>query len=183
MKRARGQHGASHPWTPEQSALLIREWGELSSRGLREKLSPHSWIAIRARAKRLGLPMGVPQGRATVHRMEELFGFDEKTIRALLERAGLAARLSYPSQGRPPRSPWRHYDLEEARAIIEQHLRAETTTEAAARLGLHANTMRQRARRAGLVTQRARVRLPPETWNQLAANSDAHGDARRGVAA
>lgn len=169
-KRSRGQHGRVYPWTATQTAVLLREWTESSSRKLSQLLRPHTWVAIRLRAKLLGLALGIPQGRATATRLGKLFGVDRATITTILARKGVAGRHALPCE-RPTmarRFQRVHYDIEAAREAFEAWLAEESSGAAAARLGIPMARLNRRARRAGLGDHGRPLRLMPEQWDQLA---------------
>jgi hypothetical protein len=168
MKRARGQHGRCHPWTANQVALLVREWGELGARSLVAKLRPHTWTAVRQKAIALRLPLGVPQGRATANQLSKLLGIDRGSVGPLMEQLGVAARNAYPGRAGAKRCQRKHYNIAEAVDAFRAHEALESSADAARRLHANRSTLRLRAIRAGLLTG-PRAKLTPEQWNALAA--------------
>jgi hypothetical protein len=89
------------PWTPEELALLVREWGAIGSRALLRKLQPHSWVAIHSKAKRLGLPLGIPQGCASLDALAKRAGMSREPFARILEESGVLIRNVYPGDRVP----------------------------------------------------------------------------------
>lgn len=87
---------ARYPWTSEELALLVREWGAIGARALLRKLRPHSWIAIRRKAVRLGLPSGIPQGCASLEALAKRAGISRTPFARILEESGVLIRNVYP---------------------------------------------------------------------------------------
>ena len=168
------RHKKRHPWTPEQVALLVREWGVWGARALLRTLRPHSWVSIRRKADRLGLPRGIPQGCASIAALARRAGISAQPFAAILEAAGVRIRNVYPSHkhGQPayaPRGCQRRYaETDEALAAFARWLRAETLPDAVARLGSSRQTLYTRARRVGLYGDGRPLRLLPEQWDALA---------------
>lgn len=163
-----------HPWTSEQTALLVREWGVWGARALLRALRPHTWVAIRRKADRLNLPQGIPQGCASLAALARRCGISPQSFARILEDAGVQVRNVYPSHknGRPsyvPRVSQRRYaEADEAVEAFERWLSRETLRQAAVRLGSSPHTLYARARRAGLYGEGKVLRLAPEKWDALA---------------
>lgn len=96
-KRARALGAPCHetwnPWTKEEDRILLREWGEVLPRRLREFLPGRSWQGIVHRAQRLGLAQGIPQGWETRARAAERVGMDWHTFVRLLDKHKVTTRL------------------------------------------------------------------------------------------
>lgn len=163
-----------HPWTSEQTALLVREWGVWGARALLRALRPHSWVAIRRKADRLNLPQGIPQGCASIAELARRCGISAKPLAKILEAAGVQVRNVYPShkhgaKSYSPRVCQRRYaETDEALAAFARWLRAETLPDAVQRLGSKRETLYRRARRVGLYGEGKPLRLLPEQWDALA---------------
>ncbi|MDP3278604.1 MAG: hypothetical protein Q8Q09_25670 [Deltaproteobacteria bacterium] len=169
-KRRHGQHGTCHRWTQAQITYLTREWGEMSQRNLARELAPHTWYAIRERAKRLGLHMGVPQGRETLNTLAPEFGVDPVTLRKILREAGVQRVRVYPLRRHYGRSCRYHYERDDARDAFDAWLALETLAEAARRMGVSYQWLRKRA----LLTTSKQdgtnfARRAPTEWDELAA--------------
>lgn len=177
-----------HPWTSEQVALLVREWGVLGSRALLRALRPHTWVAIGRKADALGLPHGIPQGCASLSALAQRCGISYQSFVRILEDAGVQVRNVYPAHksGRPsyaPRVSQRKYaEADEAVEAFERWLSRETLQQAVARLGISLHTLYARARRAGLYGDGSPVRLRPEQWDALAQPGRLSADVERGAA-
>ena len=173
-RRARGQHYTLHPWTPAQHATLVRSWGEVAARTLTERLRPHTWTAIRLRARQLGLPGGPPQGCVSVATAARRCGLSEPTLLRVCAWAEVPVQQVYPAAGtgwRERRHSRRRYvDELDVIAAVERWLRAERASHAAARLGVPHAWLWCRARAEGLVVPRRVTRLDPERWDELAAS-------------
>lgn len=164
-----------HPWTPEQVTLLVREWGVWGARALLRALRPHSWVSIRRKADRLGLPRGIPQGCASLAELARRCGISAKPLARILEAAGVQVRNVYPGHTHgltsyAPRACQRRYaETDEALAAFSRWLRSETLPSAAARLSNSSRfTLYNRARRLGLYGEGKPLRLLPEQWDALA---------------
>lgn len=160
-------------WSAEELAVLRREWHEVSAVTLKPKLPRRSWIAIRRKAVEIGLPLGIPQGRASVSSIARRCGVDPETMREILEWGGVQVAIVYTSRnsvwpGRHDRR--RHVDIDDALNAFARWLRAEHAEQAAARLGTTGYRLRERAQRAGVnVKDKRVVRLSPEQWDRLHA--------------
>ena len=163
-----------HPWTSEQVALLVREWGVWGARALLRTLRPHSWVSIRRKADRLGLPRGIPQGCASLAELARRCGISAKPLAKILEDAGVQVRNVYPGNAHgltsyAPRVSQRRYaEADEAVEAFERWLTREMLRQAAVRLGSSPHTLYARARRAGLFGEGKPLHLLPEQWDALA---------------
>lgn len=175
------RHKKRHPWTPEQVALLVREWGVWGARALLRTLRPHSWVSIRRKADRLGLPRGIPQGCASLAELARRCGISAKPLAKILEDAGVQVRNVYPGHALRPRAPRtsqrRYAEADEAVEAFEQWLGRELLRQAAVRLGSSPHTLYARARRVGLYGDGRPLWLLPEQWNALALPGYAHTSA------
>ncbi len=105
-------------WTPEEDALLTREWGELAERSLREKLG-RSANAILLRARFLNLPPQA-QGRTLVTHACRDIGLWHDTLYRLLDECGLRAEDAAPLRPAGTRGETRHLavDADAAAALL-----------------------------------------------------------------
>lgn len=118
-----------HRWTAEQLAVLVREWGAIGARALHRKLQPHSWIAIRRQAARLGLPSGIPQGCASLAAIARRAGISYVPLVRILEASGVQIRNVYPGRTMPSyvrrQSQRRYAEVDEAIAAFVNWLNRE----------------------------------------------------------
>jgi len=118
-----------HRWTAEQLAVLVREWGAIGARALHRKLQPHSWIAIRRKAARLGLPSGIPQGCASLGALARRAGLSYVPFARILEEAGVQIRNVYPGCALPSyqrrQSQRRYAETDAALAAFARWLQRE----------------------------------------------------------
>ncbi len=97
-------------WTPEEDALLTREWGELAERSLRQKLG-RSANALLIRARELGLPSQA-QGRTLVTHACRNIGVWHDTLYRLLDECGLRAEDAAPLRPAGTRGETRHLAID-----------------------------------------------------------------------
>ncbi len=158
-------------WTSEEVAVLHREWHELSARALKKHLPGRTWTAITRRAQDDGLPGGVPQGRISITALAVRCGVPHPVMLRVLEWAGITPTTFYPERRLTQRkSTRRHVEIDSALEAYKRWLRTETAEQAARRLGVSGNRMRERAVRAGASTGDGKwTRLYPEQWDRLNA--------------
>lgn len=136
-------------WTVAEDRLLRLEWGELSSRTLREKLPRRRWSAIIRRAYELGLGRA-SRGRVSIAEVAAMAGYSHATARRILAAEGVRVE-HHPGGPRAGarRTRWLLVDPDEARAAVERWLARETIAQAARRLGVSRWAVCQALRRAG----------------------------------
>lgn len=81
------RHGKS--WSMLEDEALKLHW-DLSQRAVVEALPQRSWIAIRTRARALGLPFGRPQGYESVSSAAARCGFTQGSFEKILSAMGVA---------------------------------------------------------------------------------------------
>jgi len=82
------RYGISRHWTEREVAILRAEWGELSERGLRQKLAGRAWGGIVFKAHSMGL--GDPnQGLIYFKEAIRQTGVDRKRLLMILDDAGV----------------------------------------------------------------------------------------------
>jgi len=145
-------------WTEAERAVLLREWHEVGQRTLRAKLPGRSWVAIRDKARVLGLPAGVPQGHASVASLARRLGYTHVTLRRLLAEHGVALKTLYRSgsrRGRPGRAcPRRYVELDAAEAACAARAATETIHGAARVRGVDEAALYKRLRASGALEVR-----------------------------
>lgn len=81
-------------WTAAEDARLRQLWPDYSYRAVRAAFRGRTWSAIEARANRLGIRHHRTQGWVTLRAAERVTGVDHRTLKKLLDRAGVRiARL------------------------------------------------------------------------------------------
>lgn len=145
-------------WTPQEDETLRQYWNELSTRTLRSHLPGRTRNAIYERSVKLGLRSGTPQGMVSVKSLSDdpAWGYDYyKTLR-MLDAAGARVR-TFNYAGR--KSGVRYVEIDDARRaaevwekrIAEQRIGKETVKEAARRLRVREENLRNWVRSEGLL--------------------------------
>lgn len=149
------------PWTPEDVATLVREWGELSPRTLREKLGRTAG-AIARKAWDLRLPdHAAAEGCVTAHVACRRLGIHHPTLRALLRECGIDEGRAAPLRLAPAR--YRHRSIDAVAAgdlLAVRDARTITLGAWCSREARCCQHVRRRAVRFG-VLQRAAVARGP----------------------
>lgn len=162
------------PWTREHDALLRREWGALSVRGLRTLLG-RTAAAIRERARILGLrTKDMRRGYEGLVQAAKRCGFASDTMRALLDRHGVPWRRTFKRQQRPcsAQGSMRVYDPDAVDEAVAAELRLETPNSAAQRHGVKHRTLHRWLVDAGVITSRQRGkphRIPSDVIDRVVA--------------
>jgi hypothetical protein len=171
-------------WRPEDDARLRRLWHDVSERALRAAFRGRTWCAIRTRAIGLGLPLGIPQGYETLRAAAARTGFCPKTLRPLLEAAGVPLYVAYRGDAPGERAiRTRYVEPDAVDAAVCARLGMETVKAAAERRGIYHATLDARLRRMGLLAGpwlRGRPRwLPSDVIDQACAGYTPRPRARK----
>ncbi len=162
LPRCRRRH--RQRWTPAEDALLLREWGELSSRVLRERLG-RTGMAILARAKDLGLPPASARA-APLSEAGRRLGISGITAQRFAESCGIRLDRRACCVVRETCSVLRlGCDVDQLEALYAQRVRRVLSVgEWCRSRGRDQSTQGRRLRAAGIASQRgARLRaLYPE---------------------
>ncbi len=128
-------------WTPEETEILRKHWGEVSSRELMKKLPGRTWYAIRMFAyNELKLRAGKPQGMICMAEACRITGYDHQQLLKIMReqrvttwanpfRRSLSTYKKGPvtPKGGTPRRYITHkfVELDTVREAVEHHLRGE----------------------------------------------------------
>lgn len=159
-------------WTPEETATLVREWGDCRKRTLTARLPGRTWTAICQRAYAMGLPSR-DQGRVALRVLVARFGCHHAQLRTVLEAAGVPVRrVQSPAAGRrgPVRFPWELTDPELAEHAWRAWLDLESLHGAARVRGVPWSSLRTWALRSGAVQagrQGRSILLPSATLDRI----------------
>jgi len=165
-------------WTRGDDLKLELLWDTTTLRGLSKKLG-RTQATIYARAQKLGLGLGCPNGFEYLTAAAERTGFDTGQLRVVLRAAGVKVRVAMARPG--PRQSKRKYHYVPPEAVDEAVAlwnRSETIESAARRHGVCGDSIRRwldEARAAGASipaepTQRkARWRLPSDLIDRVVA--------------
>jgi hypothetical protein len=137
-------------WTNPERAALRKLWHDVGQRALRERLGGRPWTEIRREAKRLGLPMGIPQGYEFLTAAAERTGFSRSTLERMLAWAGVQVHRHYGWTG-PVKFRQRYVEPEAVDEAVAKWLKTETPTALARRLGACGPQFAVVLRRAGLL--------------------------------
>ncbi len=137
-------------WSADDDQQLRAEWGEYSlgvvARHLNRTVATTYW-----RARKLGLPLGCPQGREYLTAAAERTGFDTKSLRLILKAQGVRIM---PALARPTGAK-RHFhvvDPQDVDDAIAEHLKGAPVQQHAKDYGVSGDCLRfwlLRARAAG----------------------------------
>ncbi|MEM3018024.1 MAG: hypothetical protein QXO25_04000, partial [Candidatus Bathyarchaeia archaeon] len=120
-------------WTPEETQYLLTHWHRVSQWTLMKHLRPRTWKSIVAKAARLGLPRGVPQGCESIASAARRTGYCAQTLVNILHKYGVEIRYCYMFYRKNKRlKPRRYVDSFEVDEAIEKHMSTETLHAAAA---------------------------------------------------
>lgn len=162
------RHGAR--WTPDEDAIVRRDWGSVDLRWLAHRLGrvPE---AVRLRAVTLGLELGPTRGYISLHQAAQRAGYHHVSMRRAVawwrSRGGPVDCGSLPAVlGSCARGQWRQIDPDDAETIARAYTESELPGQASARLGVHPETLRRRARQAGHRGS-PMMRLLPAEWDAL----------------
>ncbi len=158
--RPRGRVGAIRKprWTPRDDERLRFFWSTPATVAeLCQKLG-RSPQGVCRRARQLGLQQRVPPGYEFFTHSAKRTGFDARTLRRILQWAGvpLHAVRSYEMRRRPrqrrQKAPFRQVYVEpfDVDVAVERWLRTETPGEAGGRIGVDGRTVRGWLRAAGV---------------------------------
>jgi len=140
----------SRRWTPEEDAILRREWGEVGERRLRAILPGRRSPAIARRAEVIGLE-DAAQGLETVTAAMKRVGMNRRQFLRVITEAGVRVKLRVRGSGKRATNRglyrWRCVRPDDVTAAVEAWLargRATLTCpEAADRCGVSETTMRR----------------------------------------
>jgi len=134
-----------HTWTERDDDTLRDLWGLKTVRGL-AKLIGVTPMAAFTRAMRIGLPAGCHEGGEILKAAARRAGYDQKALRRILERSGVAIRrtMSRPDGYKVwPRHFVYQVDVDEA---VAAWVKAEPIHTIARRLGTDGRTLGRRLR-------------------------------------
>ena len=167
-------------WTPKEDEVLRLYWNDSSLRTLKDRLPGRTRNAIYERACRLGLRAGTPQGMVSVKSLakDPSWGYDYYKTLKMLETAGVRVRnFSYSGK----KVGVRYVEVDEARRaaeewerrIADERVGKETVKEAAIRLGIREESLRNWVRAEGLLPPTAPGRkykfwALPEVYDRIA---------------
>lgn len=164
-------------WTAEEDLYLVREWGEISTRLMRQRLG-RTALAILTRAQVLGLPApthcsgaGEPMARAA-----ERLGVDVVTVNRFARDCGVRCdRLARVSIREVVRSVRRGCDVDQLEALFAQRIKRVVTIRAwcGAHPDTNTTTVGRRLSAAGVRTkgQRYRMLLPEQLLDEVMRHS------------
>lgn len=140
-------------WTNAETARLRELWQEVQPRELKRQFPDRTWCALRARARTLGLPFGVPQGYVSLTRAARAAGYSRDGLVTILRHMQVATFKEYPYRGCTRRrvSPMRYVDPDAVREAVERWTTLENVSDAARRYGVHPNVMTRMLRAAGVL--------------------------------
>lgn len=138
-------------------------------------LRPRTWKSIVAKAARLGLPRGVPQGCESIASAARRTGYCAQTLVNILHKYGVEIRYCYMFYRKNKRlKPRRYVDSFEVDEAIEKHMSTETLHAAAAARGIHSRGLWQKLKRRGLLPEkpdgykrRPPIRLPSHLYDMV----------------
>lgn len=165
-------------WTQAEDAILMREWGEVRPKTLRQKLPGRTWGAIRSRAVgKLGLPLGAPQGFLCIAAAAKKLGFGgEPQVLALAERHGITVRVyPFPLVHKPKAKGRQCVNWEDiSEALAREVATTESVGPAARARDLNSATLWRWLRDAGELpeqrpgtAQRGPMRIPTEVIDRV----------------
>lgn len=169
--------GSCRPWTAEENAYLMREWGDTGLRVMCARLR-RTRAAVCHRARDLGLrtgPGGVPAGYLSVSALSRRSGYPPRRVQRVLAEANV--RLYQTDGLEPARFYHKLYaDADDALEALEAYDRwlreTETPSEAARRHGLYQVTLYGWLEDAGLARRVGRgqaLRLPVADIDRVVA--------------
>jgi len=130
-------------WTADQDRRLRNLWGEKTIPEI-GKLLDRTPIGVWERAKKVGLPIGCPEGCEYLTVAAERVGFSDWGVRKICKRAGVRIRQAMSlgrTEGKYTRLVVDSFELDEA---VKAYLDTETVNEAARRLGIGSHTLTRR---------------------------------------
>jgi hypothetical protein len=165
------RHGMT--WEPSEDARLRALWGEVDVYYLARRLG-RTVIAVRERARLLGLPRGVAPGYLSLSEAARRAGYyDRSYVRALAwwrSRGGQVDAKRLPAVvGTRRRGLWTQIEATDAADIAAAYAQSELPGQASARLGVTPWTLARWAKTAGY-TSAPMLRLMPEEWDALVAS-------------
>jgi hypothetical protein len=119
------------PWTRAELATLKAEWHEVTLRTLQQKLPRRSACAITRKARRLGLPFGVPQGCLGLTEAARKTAYDVKQLHRMFEAAGQPIRVVQTYRKAPVKNPRRYVEEEHLELAIRLWEASEVVAHAA----------------------------------------------------
>jgi hypothetical protein len=160
-------------WTPREAAKLREMWGSVPLKDLTEFFNRQA-THIFAKAKRMGLKTGCPQGWESLAHAAKRTGYHEKTLKIVLRWAGVRPErwMGNPNdrrvQGCYHRRIVQPTDVDEA---VERWVRCESVVDAARRHGVNPVTLRSWLKTAGYTRDRSYAlwRLEPSVVDDLVA--------------
>lgn len=150
-------------WTEEDDKRLRNLWEDGLSLATIAKTLGRTQKAVYWRTyHNLRLPLGPPQGCEWVTTAGRRSGYSDKTFRRILGWAGVQVKLAR-SVGYGHKNRLRYVDSFDADRAVEAWGQTETTTQAARRLGIDGQRLRNRLKKLGVITSKARhVRITPD---------------------
>lgn len=160
-------------WTREEDALLIREWGEVSTRILRERLG-RTAVAILSRSRALGLPAPSHCSGDSLTDAARRLGVDTTTALRFARDCGVRCdRLARVSIRETVKVMRRGCDLSQLEILYRERLRRCVSIrgwcQSHPAAGATTTTVGRRLAAAGIRTrgQRRRTILPEELLNEV----------------
>jgi hypothetical protein len=157
-------------WTPEDDRRLRFEWGDgVSLKTIGERLG-RSPLTIYWRAQKLGLSLGVPDGFEYLTHAAVRTGYSTGQLRRILDAHGVRLHRVLARDTGKRRSRRMHFvdplDVDEAVAAWGK---TETPEEAARRLGICADRLRERLAKIGIANAPGTKKRLRVTDEQVAA--------------
>lgn len=137
-------------WTRAEDMTIINGWGELSQRAMMENVPSRTWPAIRARARVLRLPFGIPQGFESVTKAAKRSGFSPSQIRKILKDAKVMITKRISCKTYCKSHKMYYVDPVEVDAAVRSFLESTSVQSFCNRNGLKPRTVIRAAVKAGI---------------------------------
>lgn len=130
-------------WSEDEDRRLGNLWGEKTMRQL-GKLFGRTPMAVYLRAKKIGLPLGLPDGCWYLWTASRRTGVTVATLRRICDRAGVKIRRAMARPEGPRRQPRHVVDSFEAFEAVKSWVASETINGAARRRRMGVLTLEKR---------------------------------------
>lgn len=107
-------------WTTSEHRLLVKLWHVVGETRLRKAIK-HCWRGIKAKAVKLGLPQGIPQGCLSVRAASEKYGVSHGLLTKVAERYNVPIKRQYSLGRRHPRNRIYYVDWDDIKDALDQH--------------------------------------------------------------
>lgn len=152
-------------WTPEEIKRLRANWTVVGRRSFKKHLPRRTWTAVKAQAKRMGLPpLRFQPGMYAMRPLAQELGYAYPYLTKLLRWAGVQGHSAHT------RSCEKLYDLDEAREAVLRWESLEGVRHASRRLKYHLWSLYKLVAQAGhRAPEGLTLRLEPRVYDELVA--------------